>query len=518
MRRASVWIGVVAVSLALAPPTARCQETAIIRIDPGKTEGEISPNIFGQFIEHLGRSITGGIFQEGSPLSDSRGFRRDVLEKIRALRPSVLRFPGGTYTKVYHWKDGIGPVANRPKRKNLIWGGIEDNRFGTDEYIEYCREVSCEPFIVVNMGSGTPEEAADWVEYCNGSGDTYYANLRRANGHSEPYNVKFWGLGNEEYAMEDAGHLQDPNRFVFEGWQFAKLMKLTDPSIKLVLSGNIMDTEWNRTLLKGMGPVCDYLSIHYYAGTRANEPWSVYQSIATFDTLLRRVDTLLAETPARVDNFPYWYRFPARQEPIGISVDEWGIWESGGKGPYGLENSFHWRHALATASYLNLFVRSAATVRMATWSQTVNVLGCIMSDNDGSICQTVYYPLQYYRRYCSGRSVHVTIENPGSGLSSWVPALDAAAAYDASAGTVTLLVVNRDPGKAVKTRVDLKTGHVTGRETIEITGESIESANTLNDRKHSVVTIKKESIDGPGQDVVLRPASITICVFRLNNN
>jgi alpha-N-arabinofuranosidase len=179
----------VALLVALARVSVCAQETATIRVDLGKMSGEISPYIFGQFIEYLGRSITGGIYEEGSPLSDSMGFRRDVLEKLHGLRPSVLRFPGGTFTKVYHWKDGIGPKERRPKRKNVIWGGIEDNRFGTDEYIRYCRQLGCEPFIVVNMGTGTPEEAADWVEYCNGTDDTHYANLRRSNGHPDPYNV-----------------------------------------------------------------------------------------------------------------------------------------------------------------------------------------------------------------------------------------------------------------------------------------------------------------------------------------
>jgi alpha-N-arabinofuranosidase len=497
--------------------SAQREETASMRIDIRKKAGDISPLVFGQFIEHLGRSITGGIYEEGSPLSDSKGFRRDVLDKIKGLHPTILRYPGGTYTKIYHWKDGVGPVEKRPRKMNLIWGGIENNRFGTDEFLRYCRELGCEPFIVVNMGTGTPEEAADWVEYCNGTADTYYANLRRSNGHAEPYNVRFWGLGNEEYAVEDAGHLQNPARFVDEAWQFVKLMKLTDPSIKLVMPGNIESMESNRVLLNGLGPVTDYLSLHYYAGTRPNEPASLFQSISNFETLLRRADTLVSGFPSHVKNFPSWYRFPARQEPIGLSVDEWGIWESGGKGTYNLETSFGWRHALATASFLNVFLRNASVVRMATWSQTVNVLGCIISDKEGSVCQTVYYPLQYYREYCSGQNVDVQTEVPAAHGVNGATALDAAGTYDEQKRTMTLFVVNRDRETAFKTTIALSGEQVKETDVIELTGESFEAANTLETKNRNVVKVSKRQNVTPNREIVFRPGSITVCVFRIKD-
>lgn len=193
MKRVCLFAPILCLAFFFALCNASAQEVASMRVDVRKKTGEISPYLFGQFIEYLGRCIAGGIFEEGSPLSDTRGFRRDVIEKVRALHPSLLRFPGGTYTKVYHWKDGIGSPESRPRKRNLIWGGIEDNRFGTDEYVQYCRQIGCEPFIVVNMGSGTPEEAADWVEYCNGTGNTHYANLRRSNGQT--VQRKILGIG-----------------------------------------------------------------------------------------------------------------------------------------------------------------------------------------------------------------------------------------------------------------------------------------------------------------------------------
>ena len=177
---------------AMAARRSDAKPTATLEVDVEGQAGAVSPLIFGQFIEFLGRSIDGGIFEKGSPLSDARGFRRDVLDKVRGLRPSILRYPGGTVTKIYHWEDGIGPAAQRPVRPNLIWTGVIDNQFGTDEFIEYSRAVSAEPFITVSMGVGTAEDASNWVEYCNGTQKTFYADKRRKNGYSEPHNVKYW--------------------------------------------------------------------------------------------------------------------------------------------------------------------------------------------------------------------------------------------------------------------------------------------------------------------------------------
>ena len=179
------------------PDSTKDMNQIIINADLGKAQ--ISRHIYGHFAEHLGRCIYGGVFDEGSPLSDERGYRLDVLEAAKDLRMPILRWPGGNFVSGYHWTDGIGPREERPRKTELAWFSEESNRFGTDEFIEYCRLMGTEPYICVNMGTGTMDEAQAWVEYCNGTSDTYWANLRRANGHEEPYNVKYWGLGNEMY-------------------------------------------------------------------------------------------------------------------------------------------------------------------------------------------------------------------------------------------------------------------------------------------------------------------------------
>jgi len=256
-------------------------------------------------------------------------------------------------------------------------------------------------------------------------------------------------------------------------------------------------------------------SVHYYAGTKQNDPATLYQSISNFETLLRRLDTLVTEYPPKVRDFPVWYRFPPRQGPIGLSVDEWGIWESGGKGTYNWETIYGWRHALATASFLNVFMRNAGVVGIATWSQSVNVLGCIMTDKEGSVCQTVYYPLQYYREYCSRRGVEVQTETPAMHTSDGMAALDAAGSYDEERNTLTLFVVNRDPETAFRTNIALSAKQVKQTDVIELTGDSLEAANTLENRNHNVVRTNREQNVTPKQEITFRPGSITLCVFHL---
>ena len=206
---------------------------ARITVDLDRQIGRVDRRIFGGFIEHLGRCIYGGIFEEGSPLADERGFRTDVLDALRPLKMPLLRWPGGNFVSGYHWIDGVGPRDERPRKSELAWLAEESNRFGTDEFIEYCRVLDTDPYICINMGTGTIDEAQAWVEYCNGTGNTYWANLRRKNGHEEPFNVRYWGLGNELYGGWQLG-ASTADDYVKKGREFAKVMKLTDPSIELI--------------------------------------------------------------------------------------------------------------------------------------------------------------------------------------------------------------------------------------------------------------------------------------------
>ena len=234
---------------------------AKIKVAPDRKIGRVDRRIFGSFIEHLGRCIYGGVVDDGSPLANEHGFRTDVLDAARALRITTLRWPGGNFVSGYHWTDGVGSPKGRPRRIELAWRGEEPNTFGTDEFIEYCRALGAEPYICVNMGSGSMDEAQAWVEYCNGTGNTSWANLRRTNGHAAPYNVRYWGLGNEMYGTWQIG-ASTAEDYVKKARAFAAIMQWTDPSIELVGCGQWGWTDWDRTVIDGLAPYVRYHSVH----------------------------------------------------------------------------------------------------------------------------------------------------------------------------------------------------------------------------------------------------------------
>ena len=365
----------------------------------------IDRKIFGNFIEHIENCILGGIFDKDHPLSDENGIRTDVLEACRELAPPILRFPGGTVIGIYHWEDHVGPVSERKRMQNLIWGDRLCHEFGTAEFVSYCRAIGAEPMLCVNMPTGSAEEAAHWVEYCNGTGDTYYANLRRSHGYEEPFGVKYWCIGNESHAEPDLGWQHDVNIYVREAWEFCKYMKLTDPEIKLVLVGQ--KEAWNRAVLDSMYGVCDYLSVHFYASTND------YDRITRFENgTLRETEALLREYNAREIVHSHWYRFPPRSAPIRIALDEWNIWSSGARefGRYGLQRRYTWRDALFTARFLLMMIRHAETVGIANLAQMVNVIAPIVSDARGTFRQTTFYPLKLFTERCGNTRLAVSTD------------------------------------------------------------------------------------------------------------
>ena len=216
---------VIAAVLTFVEATA---QNARIKIDKDRVIGEISPLLYGNFVEHLGRCVYGGIYEPGSSLSDENGFRKDVLQAAKDLKVSITRYPGGNFVSNYHWEDGVGP--NRIPRMELAWARLETNQFGTNEFINFARKLGTEPYFAVNMGTGTIEEAQRWVEYTNVKEGSYYAELRKKHGYPEPYNIKYWSLGNEMDGFWQMGHLNAED-YSKKAREAAKLMRLTDPAM-----------------------------------------------------------------------------------------------------------------------------------------------------------------------------------------------------------------------------------------------------------------------------------------------
>lgn len=492
-------------------------QQATITVHPAKVTAAISPLIYGQFIEHLGRAIYGGIYDEGSPLSNKEGFRIDVLEKVKELRTPLMRYPGGTVTKIYHWKDGIGPKAERPTRRNLIWGGEDNNHVGTDEFMSYSEQLNAAPFLTVNMSTGTAEEASDWVEYCNAGGESYYAALRRKNGHAAPYNVKYWGLGNEEAAREDAGVLQDPADYVRKAWYYAKLMKLQDPGIELIMVGD--DEHWNKTILEGLHPICNYISLHLYAGSLPGKKASLFTSIAKMEEkVVATAAQIKALTPSTLETFSKWYRFPGRKGPVKIALDEWGIWESGGEGAYGLEQSYNWNHALGVASFLNMFHRHADVIGMATWAQTVNVLAPVMTNGTQSVCQTIYYPMVLYRQLCGSKNVQSDVTCGFLPDTEQLPMLDVASSTDETGKILTIAIVNRNATEKIDVQLLVEGKKTHGKWTVhELNAPSIDAVNTLQEPGKNVVEHRTRSLPADAKNYTIAAHSIAILQVGLLN-
>ena len=484
-----------------------------INIQTNQSLGTASPYIFGQFIEYMGRDIEGGIYDANSPLSDANGIRQDVLEKAKELAPTMIRFPGGTFVKTFHWMDGVGPKDQRRPSKNLIWGGINTFQFGTCEFIEYCRAIGCEPVLVVNIATGSPDEAANWVEYCNGTENTYYANLRRSHGYPEPFNVKYWALGNEEAAEPDAGRHQDPHKYVTDMWHFIKLMKLTDPSIELIADGEGNSPEWNEIVLKGLDGAINYISYHAYVGTDRRSPYSIFRGIDRVEKRLHEFDReIKAHTQDTVKTWKKWYRFPVRTKPVKLAVDEWGLWEQQDP-PYGTTNTYEWRHALATAYFMNALIRCADFVEMANWAQMVNILAPIMVNDETSIRQTVFYPLKEYR--ANALTEVVKTESVSQAVENDLNALNIVCTIDRKNGELSLFVVNLSP-KSVKASLQLndRKGMMV-QEVISLTGERLDAKNMLSNPTKNVVKVDKKSYGKRMQDFSFPAESIEILRIKL---
>src|SRR5258707_6942232 len=419
---------------------------ATISIDLARKMGIIDRKIYGGFVEHLGRCIYGGIYEEGSPLSDEHGFRKDVLAAVHDLQLPILRWPGGNFVSAYHWTDGIGPVEKRPKHMELAWHSAESNRFGTDEFMAYCWVAGIEPYLCVNMGTGTMDEARAWVEYCNGAGDTYWANLRRQNGHEEPYNVKYWGLGNEMWGEWQVGALS-PADYVKKAREFAKVMQRTDPSIKLVGCGSSGYSDWDRYVIDGLARHIDYYSLHIYTGS--DDYYNNVLSPVLADFAVRTSQALIERVRYQQDI----------EHPISIAYDEWNVWNRQRSAESMLEEHYTLSDALAVSAYLNIFIRRSDAVKMANLAQLVNVIAPIVTSKEGLFLQTIYHPLRLYAEQMQEVVLGVHVESPeviltrANDLSDWgqkiarlgpFQQLDVAATTNAGRNVLTLAVINRD--------------------------------------------------------------------------
>ncbi len=469
--------------IAALPISAQAPK-ARIKIDTERQVGEVNPHLFGNFAEHLGRVIYGGIYEEGSPLSDADGFRKDTMQAVKDLEVTLLRWPGGNFVSGYNWKDGIGPKDSRPVRPDYAWGDVETNRFGTDEFLKYCERIGTEPYICINAGLGSVDDARHWVEYTNEERHTYWADQRRKNGRERPYAVKYWGLGNEIDGPWQMGHknAEDYSKFALEA---AKAMKWVDPSIKLIASGSSNFRPgadwigWNRTVLDHLKNYIDYISLHTYIGNRENDFERFMSASQDIDNRIEVVDGLIKAAQAEMQN----------PRPIYIAYDEWNVWyraRGGNSKIQKLEEIYNYEDALAMGLFLNSFIRRADIVKMANLAQLVNGIAPIFTNKEGLFLQPIYFPIAEYAKQKGNQSLSLLVTSPTYTVGSRKPLnyLDTSATYDPKTKTVFVNVLNRSEKMDIAADIDNVEGRMDSQVGVwEMNHQDLKATHTFGDDK-----------------------------------
>jgi alpha-N-arabinofuranosidase len=497
----------------LNPSTSTTMERATVSITTQHTIGPVDRKIYSGFVEHMGRCVYGGLvpatYPEKSTKDDctKHNFRKDVIQTMKEVKPPLVRYPGGNYTANFNWMDGVGPV--RKPRVELAWLKTEPNTFGTNEFIEWCREAEVEPFLCLNMGTGDLREALAWVEYCNSDANSYYANLRRSHGYEKPHKVTYWCLGNEVYG--DWQVAQDSKEsYAAKAIQWAKAIRLLDPSIKLVLCGQHGYNEWDSYVLNQCIEWVDYHSIHLYTEQKTYEMAVHAPKIA---------EKCIIWTQSMIDNA----RFNKKvTKPVKICFDEWNVWNPERyPGIEGHEEIYNVADMLGVAVWFNIFIRHADIVEIACIAQSVNVIAPIYTKEGDLMKQTIWWPYLLAAQNMHGRSIasHVNcsawqgeLTGQLSKFEIMLPELkhlDVASTVDDSS-VLTISIVN---GKLENVEIDLQVDceikH--GIEKIEVYGEPSDENSFENKDKVSPIRSNLSA----SRKVVLKRCSYTMLRYQI---
>ena len=452
-----------------------------IYLHTGFRVGPVDSRVFGGFLEHMGRAVYEGVYDPDSAHSDEHGFRTDVLDALRRLNMTAMRYPGGNFASGYHWQDGVGPRDQRPTVRELAWQSVETNAFGTDEYLQLCRMMDWTPMITVNLGTGTPEEARNWVEYCNCPVGTKYANMRAANGHPEPYGVKLWCLGNEMDGPWQLGHVP-ADQYAIRAQQASKMMKDVDPSIQLVAAGSCGPTmptfiDWDWTVLSYLGEYADYISLHHYTHNPSGKPEDILAITNAIDKQIEAMDSVSRSVQAKLRNETRAY----------LCFDEWNVWyknrQMDGEGkvaPHLIEEVYNLEDALVVAGYLNSFIRHADVVKIANIAQIVNVIAPLLTRGDEVLRQSSFYAFEMMANRREGDALRISVEGPDfvSEVHGRAKVIDASAIL--GDGYLHVFAVNRSVDEPADVQVDLADASLAALSNGELlTGPDAKAANSF---------------------------------------
>jgi alpha-N-arabinofuranosidase len=476
---------------------------ARVYIDPAQIIAPLDRNIFGSFIEHLGRAVYGGIYEPGSKLADSNGFRKDVLEEIKRMNVPLIRYPGGNFVSGYNWLDGVGPKDKRPIVLDKAWNTIETNQFGTNEFIEWCRAAGTEPMFGLNLGTSTPEMGAALVEYCNQEKGTRWSDLRREHGIEAPHNVKYWCLGNEMDGSWQIGHMP-AREYGLKARDCANQMRMVDGSLQLIACGSSspgMPTylDWDRQMLEECYDMVDGISLHCYY-RNDDEENGADGDTSLFLTFNLDMEQQIDEVAGVCD---YVRARKQSNKRLWLSFDEWNIWYrargyDGGRqqAPRLLEEVYNLEDALLVGGFLNSLMRKSDRVRAACLAQLVNVIAPITTSPDGLFRQTTYYPYLWALQYASGSVLDLAVESASYDVRgrNAVSYIDAAGTMDMAGGTMSLFLLNRDLNKARDVEIiwrdtppeKVRVSHV-------LTGRDLKASNSFKNPNN----VAPESFDPP---------------------
>ena len=494
--------------LAAQTPTSSPSEVVRVYVDSRRTVAPLDRNLFGSFLEHLGRAIYQGIYDPASKLSDSNGLRKDVVDEIRQLGVPIVRYPGGNFVSGYNWLDGVGPKADRPRVLDKAWNSINSNQFGTNEFMTWCRAVGTEPLMGLNLGTGTPEEAAALVEYCNVEKGTKWSDLRRKHGFAEPYKVKRWCLGNEMDGPWQIGHMT-ATEYGLKAQDAARQMHYVDPSLQLIAcgsSGPFMPTylEWDREVLEQCYDHVDGLSLHRYFGNTAEDTGG---DSAKFLAMNLSMERQIAETVAVCD-LVRGHKRSAKK--LWLSFDEWNVWYRARSGdavngheqeaPHLLEEVYNLEDALLVGGLINSLIRNADRVKLACLAQLINVIAPIMTNPNGMLRQTIFYPYSWALQFARGSVLNLLVDSPGYEVSGMgqVPYLDVAGTIDPESGKVSLFVLNRDLSKAHAVEINWQDqAPARALSAVLLTGDDLKAFNSFDAPQRVLPrTLDKPSITG----------------------
>jgi alpha-N-arabinofuranosidase len=472
-------IGLAALALPFASVSLQAQDVSI-RIDAGDPGPQISRYLYGHFLEHLGRAVYDGIWVgTESTIPNRDGLRLDVLEALQALEMPVIRWPGGCYADEYHWETGIGPRDQRPVTVNLSWGGVEEsNEFGTHEFFALAEAIGADAYIAGNLGTGSAEEMMRWLEYMTSPTNSTLAERRRANGRDEPWQVPFFGVGNESWGC---GGQMRPAYYADLYRQTAEFLQAPGQRLRRIASGGYdARTDWTETLSEIDGNISG-ISHHYY--TTPTGVWAKKGNATGFpeeewiSTLSRalRVESHIAAQEAVLD----------RNDPdgnIGIYLDEWGTWYDPTPGASALYQQNTLRDAIVAALHFHVFHRHAERLHMANIAQTVNVLqAMILTDGDAMVVTPTYYLFKMYIPFQDATFLPVTFDaTPMYEYRDYsVPAVSATAARGTD-GKLYASVVNLDPDRSTEVTLEIGGGSVRNASAEILTGDDTDSRNSFD--------------------------------------